>query len=103
MPPSKKASPPKLRSNYIESAVHLLIAYGGVIHPNSDALKKNHYRGPVNYHGGVVEVDYYETVKAAQSIIDSGINYGECTDPAQHVDYAFNGTFTSTQLDVSYL
>ncbi len=95
-------TPPKLRSQYTETMVHLMIAYGGVMHVPKH--KYEHGRPePVGYYSSNVNCSGDKTREAIEDFKSNGINYPECSDPASHHASCFAGTFTSNQYRMEYL
>ena len=92
---------PKLRSQYIETITHFMIAYGGVSNPQDDGFSR--YKGMVNYYGGQVNCSRDKTEEAIKDFKIHGINYAESSDPASHSAPYFAGTFTSNQYNLEYL
>ncbi len=85
---------------YKEAVWSLLIAYGGALvnqEPDSWQDKTG------SYYGSTVDADTELTKNALADIRKHGIDFEACSDPAPDTEFRFNGTFTSTQLQVHVL
>lgn len=56
-----------------------------------------------NYYGSRAAVSYTLTKAALQDIIENGLDYNSCTDPAEHTGQGFANTFTDSHEEFTYL
>lgn len=93
---------PKKNLEFLKSAAHLMLAYGGVA--LSQEVKNRYSQNTdVDYYGGNVKVDYQKSIDCCQLLTDFGIDYQNCTELEALRGMQFNGTFASESLYFQYL
>ncbi len=88
----------KRPDSYDDAMWRWIVAYGGAVKSNGKSYKEYE-----DYYGARLNFDATLSREAFESLTVHGINLAACTDPAQNVGSGFNGTFTSTQLQFTYL
>lgn len=94
---------------YKEQSVLMLLACGGAVfeedHEDYDIPDKWHFdHDLINYYGAHVNIKSDLTLELIQNFTNGYvINWDKTEEATYGVGAGFNGTFTNTQLDVSYL
>lgn len=103
-PSSAKATGPVTDGGYKNVAWRILLAYGGAIKSGDKYDYLTRAGGDIDYYGAHLAVSS-ELSEAVLTELRSGatVDIDASSDPAEHVGYGFNGTFTSTELSIPYL
>ena len=92
----------EISDDYVRTVWTWMIACGGVVpKPDPDRWAVRDRLG--SYYGCYIEINQEESMAIAQKLLDGvEIDWSKMREPDSGMEHRFNGTFTSSQLEVRY-
>lgn len=91
---------PESEIKYLQTIWAYLLSSGGAF---GEKGEHELYRRDVQYYASTVNTDLAMTQEAYQAILDAGIDWNKTSDPAEHTERIFNGTFADDAAYIRYL